>query len=100
MRTLLASLIVVLLCVDTADSQQLQPPLATDHTLTFEEYQTREDLMQSQINLWELIQQLEYASPELRLRVYEEIGQMLAHIKAITVRLLELDAAKHSKVAP
>jgi len=100
MRTLLKLLIVVMLFTDAVQGKQLQPTLSTDHTLTFEEYEIREDLMQSQINLWELIQQLEYASPDLRLKVYEEIGQMLAHIKEITVRLLEMDAAKHSKVAP
>jgi hypothetical protein len=99
MRTLCIVLILCVVCW-RAEAQQLQPPLRQDHTLTFEEYQIREDLMQSQINLWELIQQLEYAQPPLRLRIYEEIGEMLARIREITVRLLELDQAKHSRVAP
>jgi len=63
----------------------------------YSEFQLREDMMQLQMALWELLQQLEYANEQLRLRVYEDIGHILAEIKAKAIEIMELDAEIHGK---
>lgn len=78
-------------------AKQLQPPLPTDHRLTFLEFEAREQLMQYQINLWELLDQLRYATGELRVRVLEEIHEMQKMINQQLLRIVELDQKYHGK---
>ena len=87
MRTLLAALIVIITTQFTL-AHEVQ---------TYPEFEIREDIMRLQINYWELTQQLEYAAPELRLRVYEEIADVLEQLRDATVKLLELDAKIHTQ---
>ena len=65
------------------------------HEHTFEVFELREHLLMLTINLWELLEQLEYAHPELRLRVYEEIQHLQGEIDRAIQRLLELDLQQH-----
>lgn len=87
MRTLLATLIIILSAQFTG-AHEVQ---------TYPEFEIREDIMRLQMNYWELIQQLEYANNELRLRVYEEIAEILGEIRRHTAQLLDIDTAVHSQ---
>ena len=53
--------------------------------------------MRLQLNYWELTQQLEYANPELRLRVYEEIADVLQKLRNATAKMLEIDSEIHGR---
>ena len=64
--------------------------------LEFDEFMARDELMQSQINMWELIHQLEYTQGDQRLRVYAEMAEMQQRIQAIIVQILELDLLYHN----
>ncbi len=64
--------------------------------LEFDEFVARENLMQNQINMWELIHQLEYTQGNQRLRVYAEIAEMQQRIQALIVQILELDLLYHN----
>jgi TolA-binding protein len=91
-------IILVFLSVSmSVTAKQLQPPLPTDHQLTFEEFEARELLMQYQINLWELLDQLRYATGELRVRVLEEIHEMQRLINQQLLKIVELDQKYHGK---
>ena len=87
MRTVLAALILIV-------STQFTHAHDVE---TYPEFEIREDIMRLQINYWELTQQLEYAAPELRLRVYEEIADILQKLRDHTAKLLELDAKIHAQ---
>ena len=87
MRTLLVTLILLFTAQFTGAHE----------TQTYPEFEIREDIMRLQINYWELTQQLEYAGPELRLRVYGEMGDILEQLRDATVRLLELDVKIHTQ---
>lgn len=65
------------------------------HEHTFEVFEMREQLMMLTINLWELLEQLEYAHPELRSRVYQEIQGVQADINRIIDHLINLDRLQH-----
>jgi len=47
------------------------------------------------MNLWELLQQLEYVEPHQRLIVYEEIQGIRAEIQQVVDQLIQHDRAQH-----
>ena len=65
------------------------------HEHTFEVFELREHILMLTMNLWELFSQLEYAHPDLRLRVYEEIHMIQAEIDLAIQELVRLDQAQH-----
>ena len=65
------------------------------HEHTFAVWELRELLLERTLNLWELFEQLEYAGPELRHRVYEDIALIQAEINRIIQELIRLDKLQH-----
>ena len=51
------------------------------HEHTFAVFELREHLLMLTMNLWELLEQLEYAHPGLRARVYQEIHMIQREIR-------------------
>jgi hypothetical protein len=47
------------------------------------------------MNLWELLQQLEYVDPDQRIMVYEEITHIRSEIQRIVDLLIEHDQQQH-----
>ena len=72
-------------------------PTQSHDVQTYPEFEIREDILRLQMNYWELTQQLEYAKPELRLRIYEEIAEILQKLRDHTAKMLEIDSAIHSR---
>ena len=56
------------------------------HENTFAVFELKEQLQMLYINMWELLLQLEYVTPDQRLVVYEEIE----HIKQQIVQTIDL----------
>ena len=65
------------------------------HEHTFAVFELREHLLMLTMNLWELFGQLEYAHPELRARVYQEIGLIQREIDLAIQELMRLDQLQH-----
>ncbi len=65
------------------------------HEHTFAVFELRELLIERTLNLWELLEQLEYAHPELRERVYLDIALIQQDIIDIIAELIRLDKAQH-----
>ncbi len=65
------------------------------HEHTYAVWELRELLIERQLNLWELLEQLEYVDPDQRLTVYQEIEHMKSEIMAIVDQLLEHDRSQH-----
>ena len=65
------------------------------HDNTFAVFELREHLLMLTMNLWELFGQLEYAHPELRARVYQEIGLIQSEIASTIAELIRLDSLQH-----
>ena len=65
------------------------------HDNTFAVFELREQLQMLYINMWELLHQLEYVTPDQRLVVYQEIE----HIKQQIIQTIDLlkqhDQAQH-----
>ena len=65
------------------------------HENTFAVFELREQLQMLYINMWELLHQLEYVTPDQRAVVYEEIE----HIKQEIIHTIDLlkqhDQAQH-----
>jgi hypothetical protein len=68
---------------------------AAFHDNTFAVFELREHLLMLTMNLWELFGQLEYAHPELRARVYQEIGLIQREIDLAIRELMRLDQLQH-----
>ena len=68
---------------------------AAFHDNTFAVFELREHLLMLTMNLWELFGQLEYAHPELRARVYQEIGLTQSEIASTIAELIRLDSLQH-----
>jgi len=66
-----------------------------DHPLEFDEFEAQEQLMQYQVNLWELFNQLTYAQGELRARVLSDIEHMRKLIQDQIDVILSLDNKYH-----
>ena len=90
MRWLIYSMLVLLMLGVSVPAEE------SVTQLEFDEFVAREELMQSQINMWELIHQLEYTQGNQRLRVYAEMAEMQQRIQALVVQILELDLLYHN----
>ena len=65
------------------------------HENTFAVFELREQLLRLTLNLWELLDQLRYASDPLRQRVYLEIGMIQSEISDTIAELMRLDSLQH-----
>jgi len=66
------------------------------HENTYAVFELREQLLTLTLNLWELLDQLRYASEPLRQRVYLEIGMIQSEIASTIAELMRLDSLQHS----
>ena len=65
------------------------------HMNTFAVFELKEELQMRYMNMWELLLQLEYVTPDQRAIVYEEIQHLKQEIMAIIDQLIELDQHEH-----
>ena len=65
------------------------------HENTFAVWELKEDLQIRIMNLWELLQQLEYVEPHQRDIVYEEIQHIRQEIQRIVDELIQHDHSQH-----
>jgi len=65
------------------------------HENTFAVFELREQLQMLYINMWELLQQLEYVEPHQRVIVYEEIDDIKQQIVQTIDLLKQHDQAEH-----
>ena len=68
---------------------------AAFHENTFAVFELKEQLQMLYINMWELLHQLEYVTPEQREVVYEEIDNIKQQIIKTIDLLLEHDQHQH-----
>jgi len=67
------------------------------HLNTFAVWELKEQLQMLYINMWELLTQLEYVTPDQRLVVYEEIQHIQSEIQRVIAELLQHDQAEHQR---
>ena len=65
------------------------------HENSFAVFSLKEELQMRYMNMWELLQQLEYVEPHQREVVYEEIQHLKSEITRIIDELILLDKAEH-----
>ena len=65
------------------------------HDNTFAVFELREQLQMLYINMWELLHQLEYVTPDQRRVVYEEIDDIRQQIIQTIDLLKQHDQAQH-----
>ena len=65
------------------------------HENTFAVFELKEQLQMLYINMWELLTQLEYVTPDQRRVVYEEIEHMQQQIQHTIDQLLQHDHHEH-----
>ena len=65
------------------------------HEHTFAVFSLKEELQMRYMNMWELLQQLEYVEPHQREIVYAEIQHLKSEIMRIIDELILLDKAEH-----
>jgi len=65
------------------------------HLNTFAVFELKEQLQMLYINMWELLTQLEYVTPDQRLVVYEEIQHIKQQIVNTIDQLLQHDQHEH-----
>ena len=65
------------------------------HENTFAVFELREQLQMLYINMWELLHQLEYVTPDQRPVVYEEIDDIKQQIIQTIDLLKQHDQAQH-----
>ena len=65
------------------------------HENTFAVFELKEQLQMLYINMWELLLQLEYVTPDQRLVVYEEIEHLKQQIVQTIDLLKQHDQAQH-----
>ena len=65
------------------------------HENTFAVFELREQLQMLYINMWELLHQLEYVTPDQRAVVYEEIDDIKQQIVDTIDLLKQHDQAQH-----
>ena len=65
------------------------------HENTFAVFELKEQLQMLYINMWELLLQLEYVTPDQRLVVYEEIQHIRSEIQRIIDLLVQHDQSQH-----
>ena len=65
------------------------------HDDTYAVFELREQLLRLTLNLWELLDQLRYASESLRQRVYLDIAHIQSEIASTIAELMRLDSLEH-----
>ena len=65
------------------------------HLNTYAVFELREQLLRLTLNLWELLDQLRYASDPLRQRVYQDIAVIQSEIISTIAELMRLDGLEH-----
>ena len=65
------------------------------HDNTYAVFELREQLLRLTLNLWELLDQLRYASEPLRQRVYLDIAHIQSEIANTIAELMRLDSLEH-----
>jgi len=65
------------------------------HDNTYAVFELREQLLRLTLNLWELLDQLRYASEPLRQRVYLDIAVIQSEIQHTIAELIRLDGLEH-----
>ena len=65
------------------------------HENTFAVWELKEQLQILYINMWELLLQLEYVTPEQRVTVYAEIEHIRSEIQRVIDLLVEHDQRQH-----
>lgn len=65
------------------------------HENTYAVWELRELLIERQLNLWELLEQLEYVTEEQRPVVYSDIQHITQEINSIIDQLLQHDKSQH-----
>ena len=65
------------------------------HENTFAVFELKEQLQIRYMNMWELLQQLEYVDPHQRSVVYTEIEHIREEIQRIIDQLIEHDRDQH-----
>jgi hypothetical protein len=65
------------------------------HDNTYAVFELREQLLRLTLNLWELLDQLVYASEPLRQRVYLDIAHIQSEITSTIAELMRLDRLEH-----
>ena len=65
------------------------------HKHTFAVFELRELLLERTLNLWELMEQLEYVTQAQREVVYSDIAKIQAEINRIIEELILLDKQQH-----
>ena len=65
------------------------------HDNTFAVFDLKEQLQMLYINMWELLTQLVYVTPDQRVVVYEEIAHIRTEIDRIVRELVAHDQAQH-----
>ena len=67
------------------------------HENTYAVFELREQLLRLTLNLWELLDQLRYASEPLRQRVYLDITHIQSDIVDTIAELVRLDSIEHPR---
>ena len=65
------------------------------HLNTFAVFELKEQLQMLYINMWELLLQLEYVTPDQRAVVYEEIEHIQSEIQRVIALIVEHDHHEH-----
>jgi hypothetical protein len=65
------------------------------HENTYAVFELREQLLRLTLNLWELLDQLRYASEPLRQRVYQDMAVIQSEIINTIAELMRLDSLEH-----
>jgi predicted glycoside hydrolase/deacetylase ChbG (UPF0249 family) len=65
------------------------------HENTFAVFELKEELQIRYMNLWELLQQLEYVDAHQRAVVYEEIDHIRSEIARVVNELIQHDQQQH-----
>jgi hypothetical protein len=65
------------------------------HDNTFAVFELKEQLQILYINMWELLHQLEYVTPDQRAVVYEEIQHVREQIQQTMDQLVQHDQQQH-----
>mgnify|MGYP005626776137 CR=1 FL=1 len=65
------------------------------HLNTFAVFELKEELQMLYINMWELLTQLEYVTPDQRPVVYEDIQHTQSEIQRVIALIVEHDHHEH-----
>jgi len=65
------------------------------HENTFAVFELREELQMLYMNMWELLLQLEYVTPDQRPVVYSDIQHIRSEIQRVIDELVQHDQSQH-----